>query len=317
MNLEPRLRAFAAVARTGSFSRAGEALLLSQPAVSKHIAALEAELGQALFARKGRGVSMTSSGEMLADFVLRAEALLVNGKRAIARGVSLDTGTLALAGSGIPGTYILPGLVATFHRLHPGIEIQFEVSTSGGALELVRSHASELAVIGGMVMPPELEGEPLIEDEVVLIGPPTLAKRRLRIRDLEQQTWISREEGSSTRAVVEAARLQLGFHPVRSLELPSWEAVKLAVAAGEGIAACSMLALTLELKVRSVAVLDIPRWHLARTLSVVRARDVPLTPPAQAFLELLRRSIRPQAEGASQSRHPAAEGADRNQPAAC
>jgi LysR family transcriptional regulator, transcriptional activator of the cysJI operon len=288
MNVEPRLRAFAALVREGSFSRAGEALYLSQPAVSKHVASLEAELGLRLVVRGARATTLTAAGEVLADYVLRAEALLANARRALAAGADAEIGTLALAASGIPGTYLLPALLSRFHEQHPRIELEFEVTTSGGALDAVRAHRVEIAVVGGMTVPGELEAEPLVEDEVVLVGPPALGGPRLRPKDLEQLTWISREEGSATRAAVEAARWQMGLHSVRTLQLPSWEAVKLAVASGAGIAAISRFALELELESRRLVVLDAPRWRMTRTIAAVTARDVPLTPPAGRFLTLLR-----------------------------
>jgi DNA-binding transcriptional LysR family regulator len=139
-----------------------------------------------------------------------------------------------------------------------------------------------------MTVPPELESEPLTEDDVVLVGPPSIGGRRLRPKELESWTWISREEGSSTRAAVEAARWLIGLRSMRTLELPSWEAVKLAVANGAGIAAISRFAVPLELRAGTLAVLDVPRWRLTRTISIVRARAVPLTPPAARFLQLLR-----------------------------
>ena len=103
-------------------------------------------------------------------------------------------------------------------------------------------------MVGGLTVPPELESEPLVEDEVVLIGPPSLGGRRLRPKDLEGLTWISREEGSATRAAVETARWEMGLHGVTGLGLRSWEAVKLAVGKGVGIAAISRLALDLEVE---------------------------------------------------------------------
>lgn len=175
-------------------------------------------------------------------------------------------------------------------RASPDLDAHDELSTSGRALELVRAHRVELAIVGGMTVPPELELEPLLEDDVVLVGTPSLASGRLRARDLEARTWISREEGSATRAAVEAARWQVGLHPVRTLELPSWEAVKRVVAAGAGMAAIGCYAIEDELGNGTLAVLDLPRWRLARTIAAVTARDVPLTTPAQRFWSCSARS---------------------------
>jgi DNA-binding transcriptional LysR family regulator len=305
MDVEPRLRAFAALARKGSFSRAAAELYVSQPAVSKHVASLEAELDTQLVVRGRPAATLTPAGEVLADYVLRAEALLANARRALAAGADAEIGTLALVASGIPGTYLLPGLLSRFHERHPGIEIDFQLATSGGALEVVRAHRVEIAVVGGMTVPAELEAEPLVEDEVVLVGPPALGRRRVRPKDLEGLTWVSREEGSATRAAVEAARWQMGLHVVRTLELPSWEAVKLAVASGAGIAAISRCALELELESGTLVVLDVPRWRLTRTIAVVTARELPLTPPAERFLALLREAFAPREEASpARSRSP-------------
>ena len=305
MELEARLRAFAALARRGSFSGAAEELYVSQPAVSKHLAALEAEVGKPLVLRGRAGSPLTPAGELLADYVLRAEALLANAKRALGAGAEAETGTLALAASGIPGTYLLPDLLLEFRERFPGVELEFEVSTSAGALARVRTHQAELAVVGGLEPPAELDSEPLLDDEVVLVGAPSLGGRRLRPQDLEHLTWISLVEGSATRAAVETARWEMGLHAVRTIELPSWEAVKRAVAKGSGVAAVSRLALDLELDAGTLAVLDVPRWRLTRTIALVQARGVPLTPPAERFVALLRERLAPPEAPAPNSNLPA------------
>lgn len=310
MDVEPRLRAFAALARERSFARAAEALYVSQPAVSKHVASLENELGTKLVVRGRPAATLTPAGAVLAEYVLRAEALLANARRALAAGADAEIGVLALAASGTPGTYLLPALLSRFHEQHPGVEIDFHLTTSGGALEVVRAHQVEIAVVGGMTMPRELESEPLVEDDVVLVGPPELGGRRLRVKELEALTWVSREEGSATRAAVDAARWQMGLHAVRTLELPSWEAVKLAVAVGAGIAAISRFALELELEIKRLVVLDVPRWRLTRTIAAVTARDVPLTPPAERFLALLREAFAPREEPGPASSTSAVEPTD-------
>ena len=292
MELEARLRAFAAVARQRSFTRAAAELYVSQPAISKHVASLEAQLGTRLVDRRAREAALTPAGQLLADYVLRAEALLANAHRALAAGGDAQVGTLALSASGIPGTYVLPEVVARFHELHPAVAIDFRLSTSGGTLDLVRRHAVELGIVGGLVIPPELEAESLLEDDVVLVGPPALAGRRLAPKDLERLTWVTREEGSATRRAVEAAMWGMGVHQVRTLELPAWEAVKLAVSSGAGIAPISRVAVERELAAASLVELDVPRWRLRRTISLITARDVPLTPPARRFVELVRETVR-------------------------
>jgi DNA-binding transcriptional LysR family regulator/predicted ATPase len=293
MELEARLRAFAAVAREGSFSRAAESLYVSQPAISKHVAALEAKVGRQLLVRGGRQVTLTPAGHVLSDYVLRAEALLANARRALGDGADAEIGTLSLAASGIPGTYLLPPALGQFTAMYPRVEVDFRLATSSGALELVRAHDVELAVVAGVTTPPELQAEALVEDEIVLIGPPELGRRRFRPRDIEAFTWVIREEGSATRAAVDAARAQLGLDHVETLELPSWEAVKLAVARGAGIAPISRFALDVEVACGAVAVLDVPRWHSRRTVSVVRAQGVLLSPPAERFVALLRERFAP------------------------
>src|SRR5436305_5274100 len=122
MDVEPRLRAFAALARERSFSRAAQSLHVSQPAVSKHVAALEDELGLQLVVRGRPTATLTTAGQLLADYVLRAEALLANARRAFAAGLDTEVGTLAIAASGIPGTYLLPVILARFREQYPGVE---------------------------------------------------------------------------------------------------------------------------------------------------------------------------------------------------
>ena len=107
MLLEARLRAFIAVAEEGSFVGAAQRLHLSQPAVSKHIAALEREVGVVLVRRRP-SVALTSPGRFLADYVTRAGALLEQAERGVRALVEGETGTLRLGASGTPGTFSSP-----------------------------------------------------------------------------------------------------------------------------------------------------------------------------------------------------------------
>jgi LysR family transcriptional regulator, transcriptional activator of the cysJI operon len=151
------------------------------------------------------------------------------------------------------------------------------------AVDWLRSHHAELGFVGGSIGAPEIEAERLLDDELVIVGTRQLAARRLSREQLETLTWISREEGSATRAASDTALANLGIVPQRRLELPSWEAIKLAVKRGYGIAACSRFAVDEELRVGSVGVLAVRGWNVRKTISLIRVRDAALTPSADQF----------------------------------
>lgn len=292
MQLEARLRAFAAFARRRSFSGAAQDLRISQPAVSKHIAEIERQFGVSLVERRWRGGALTPVGEFLANHVLRAEAILAQAALGVPEFRAPGSGSLTIVAAGVSGTYLLPDVIAKFQETHPGIRVALELGTSARAVDALRSHHAELGVVGGFVAAPEIEAEPLLENEMVVVGARRLARRPLARDELQALTWISREEGSAARALVEAAFADLGITPKRRLELPSWEAIKLMVRRGYGVAACSRFAVDEELRAGVLAVIPIRGWKVRNTISIIRVRDAALTPAAQQFLETLRDRMR-------------------------
>jgi LysR family transcriptional regulator, transcriptional activator of the cysJI operon len=288
MRLEARLRAFAAFARVRSFSGAARELRISQPAVSKHTADIEHEFGAPLVERRQRRGALTPAGEFLANYVLRAEAILAQAALGVPEFRELGSGALRIVAAGVSGTYLLPEVIAQFQQAHPGIRVSLELATSARAVEALRSHRAELGMVSGFLAAPEIEIEPLLRNEIVVVGSRRLAARRLSRDQLESLTWISREEGSATRAAVEAAFADLGIAPKRRLELPSWEAIKLMVRRGYGVAACSRFVVEEEVLTGLLAVIPIRGWKVSNTMSVIRVRDAALTPAGQRFLIMLR-----------------------------
>ncbi len=116
-----RLEILAKVAELGSFSRAGEALFLTQPTVSEHIRALEEELGVQLLDRLGRGTTPTRAGELLLGYAKRMLALGREARQAMDQFQGRLLGELVVGGSTIPGEYVLPGLVGRFKRKYSEI----------------------------------------------------------------------------------------------------------------------------------------------------------------------------------------------------
>ena len=288
MDLEARLRAFAALARRRSFSAAARELRISQPAVSKHIADIEKRLGVRLIERRPRGGELTPAGEFLANHVLRAEALLVQAARTVTEFREQPTGSLTIAASGVPATYLLPEIALTFQRAYPNVRLRIVSAPSAQTMDTLRAHHAELAVVGGFAAAPELEAEPLVEEEIVVVAAPRLARQRWSRREAEAATWIMQPAGSAFQAAVEAAWADLGITPARRLELPTLEGVKLAVARGDGVAGFSRFAVEAEVQRGALRVLRLRGWNVRRTISIVYPRGGALTPSAREFVALLR-----------------------------
>src|SRR2546430_4966602 len=286
MQLEARLRAFAALARRSSFSAAAEELVISQPAVSKHVAELEAELGTQLVIRGSRRIRLTPAGELVADQVERAEAVVAQAARGARSLAGAETGRLAIATSGT-GMYLAVDAIAEFHAAHPRVDLDVQIGTSEPIVELVRAHRAELAIVGGFTAARDVESETLVEDDIVVVAAPRMARSRPTLRDLERLTWISREEGSSTRAAFEAAWRDLGITPSGRISLPSWEAVKLAVAKGAGVSGMSRYAVTTELAAGGGPVLRGPGGGGGRRFLLVPPRGLPVSSPARPGCGLL------------------------------
>ncbi len=288
MLLEARLRAFAAFARRRSFSAAAGELRISQPVVSKHIADLERALGLRLVERARRDGALTSAGEFVANHVLRAESLLVQATLGAAEIRKSGSGSLAIVASWVTGTYLLPDIIAEFKHSHPGVRISLELGTAKQAVEWLRSHRAELGFIANAVGGPEIAAEPLLENEIAIVGRPALVPKRPSREGLESLTWISREEGSATRSASERAMARLGIVPRRRLELPSYEAVLSALKRGYGVAAISRYIVAAELQAGSLTVIPVRGWNVRAVVSVLRVRDALLTPSADQFQALVR-----------------------------
>src|SRR5882724_9635279 len=210
--MQPTLRqfeVFLAVAKAGSFRVAAEAMHLSQPALSQHVAELERELGARLFDRLGRSVALTEAGRILEDHALRLFATLTSAREAIAELGGLKRGSLLVGASTTPGIYVLPAVVAAFQRRHPGIALSLQIANSAVIEERIRGNEIDLGVVGGHVLHPREECLAAgLLDELVLIVPPGhpwARRREIAPALLADQRLLVREEGSATRQVAERA----------------------------------------------------------------------------------------------------------------
>ena len=141
------LKAFVAVAESGSFSRAAETVFLTQPAISKRIAALEAELGTSLFDRIGRKVQLTEAGKALLG---RAHTILIeveDARRSITNLSGEISGTLAMAASHHIGLHRLPNALKAYNHRYPDVQLDLKFMDSEGACAAIEHGDLELGVV--------------------------------------------------------------------------------------------------------------------------------------------------------------------------
>lgn len=286
----PRLMVFRAVAQHLNFSKAAEDLYLSQPAVSKHIRLLEAELGVSLFQRLGNHVELTDAGRIVRDYTQRISLLTEDVQRLLGELRGLQRGYLHIGTSSTPGIYILPEVLAVFQQEHPQIEITLAISNSAAVTHQLLSGEIEVGFVGsvepGMV---GIQVRPFTEDEIVLITPPRHALAQLHIftpEMLAYETLIVREKGSGTRQIVESALERLNMKPGRVMELAGTDAVKRAVEAGLGLAFVSRRTVALEAKNNLVRISAIPDLRFQRQLYILIGKNARPSAAVLAFIAL-------------------------------
>jgi DNA-binding transcriptional LysR family regulator len=258
-----QLITFAAVAEHRNISRAAVALHLSQPAVSGQLRQLQDEFGEPLYLRDGRGVRLTPAGEQLASYAtrLRDTWRQAHAYRDALRG--LEQGTLRIGASTTPASYLLPYLIADFHRHYPDVTLH---TADGNTTEIVGALGSvDIAMIEGPVgadLPPDTAVHAWREDEIVAIMPRThpLAQAvsaggssiesgsginggRAELAAFGPHPLVLREAGSGVRQIVERAFARAGVPMRVALEIAGVEGVKEAVRAGMGIGFVSAMSM--------------------------------------------------------------------------
>ena len=280
-----QLRTFVEVATAGSVIEAARNLVVSPPAVSAAVGAIERELGVELVERAGRGLVITPAGEVFARYARQVLALLETAKAATAEALDPERGQLRLAAVTTAGEHVVPRFLASFRVRHPEAGISLEVGNRDRVWDALDSREADLAVGG---RPPgggrfvTLATRPNV---LVLVaagsGKPAVVD--VPIETIARSVVLVREEGTGTRGTAEELLDEMGISP-RTLTLGSNGAIRESVQVGLGITLISRDAVVRELDEGALEewrCADLPRhraWHV-----VARANEhLPAT--AELFL---------------------------------
>jgi DNA-binding transcriptional LysR family regulator len=285
-----QLEAFVQVANQRSFSRAAEALFLTQPSVTARIQALERDLGERLFERSGRGVRLTEVGACFLPHAERVLQVLNAGRDAIDSLRNLQSGSLIIASATTVSTFVLPGLLKTFRSRFPRVEISVRTGRSEQVLQMLLSDEAQVGLVRA-VYHQDIETKGLIEDELVIISNAghDLAKigGNVTVEQLGDHPFIFFDRNSSYYAFAQGLFRQHGVVPRTQMELDSMEATKMMVEEGLGIALMPRIAVERELQAGVLVEIDIAGMpNPTRQIALITRRSRPLGPVAQSFVDI-------------------------------
>ncbi|TSA22692.1 MAG: LysR family transcriptional regulator [Betaproteobacteria bacterium] len=283
-----QLEIFESIARLGSFTRASEALFLTQPTVSMQMKKLSDIVGAPLVEQVGKKITLTEDGRELAQASREIFAILDHYTMSVSERQGLKKGKLKLMAI-TTASYFTPRLLGDFVKLHPGIDVSLHVSNKEHVLASMADNLDDLYLLGTPPDDIDMIAIPIMDNPIVVLAAPDhpLAKQKnITLERLAQEPWIMREAGSGTRNAIECMFTAKGLEIRPRLELGSNEAIKQAILADLGISALSCHALALHAP-GQFAVLDVKDFPIRRHWYAVYPAGRQISVVARAFLDFL------------------------------
>lgn len=258
-----RLQVFYSVARHLSFTKAAEALHMTQPAVTFQVRQLEEQFNTRLFDRTHNRINLTEAGDRVHHYAKQIFELYSRMEGEVRELTGEVSGVVILGASTTIAEYMLPSLLGAFKRKFPDVVIRLRVSNTDGIVTMVEENEIDLGVVEAPVSNKSLVVEICRVDTLVAVLPPEheLAGRAsLPVADVLKYPFITREEGSGTREVTFDYLRGAGLEPANLnlvMELGSPESIKGAIEADMGISILSRSTIGKELQLRTLACVEL------------------------------------------------------------
>lgn len=285
------LVAFITVLETGGFTRAAEALNLTQSALSHQIKSLEEQLGVDVFARIGKRTILTQAGEVLlkhATVVLRE---LADARQSLLELGDPGRGRLRISSAGYSCYLLLPRILLEFKEAYPRVELSVAADYTGEAVQHLLEGILDVAIL---VAPPPVRGlaiEPLARDELFVIVPaehPWAKRRRVRWAELATQVLIIYNKASQTHQLLMHRLAEEGAGAPETMEVREAEAVTEMVKVGLGIAVQPPWVVRADLQARRLVALPLGRKGLKRSWAITYVQGRQLPAYSQTFIRICR-----------------------------
>ena len=280
-----QLEIFEAVAHHLNYTRAAEALHLTQPAVSMQVRQLEDSVGLPLFEQLGRRIHLTTAGREVLGYARAIAQQLDEMEQVLDRLKGLSGGRLRIAVA-TTANYVIPALLGRFSRRWPEVTVSLDVTNRQELLRQLAENSIDLAIMGQPPPEADVDAAVFMDNPLVVVAPPqhALARRRaIPLARLQQETFLVREPGSGTRIAMERFFAGRGVVLRTGMELGSNEAIKQAVQAGVGPGALSRAAVRQGMALARPGEVRGPGGPVKRPPGVVHRRGKRLSAAAEAF----------------------------------
>ena len=290
--IHSQLRSFHAVAREGGFTAAAKSIHVGQPTISIQIKALEDMYGVSLFHRQGRSVQLSDCGLSLYKISQKIFKLEDEACELLKSHNGLLTGVLKV---GAVSPYHATPILARFNKKHPGIKLSVSLGNSMNMVDCLLDYSVDVAVLAHIAENPAIHACPYSRHPVVVFVNKSHAfagRKQIKLRELQGQRFVCREQGSTTRLVFERALEQAGITIDTVLEMGSREAVWSAVEQGMGIGVISVIEFVPHPNLYAVGISDADIYTTAHVTCLEDRKDAKIIKTFFEIAESIKQNYR-------------------------
>ncbi|SDL84110.1 LysR family transcriptional regulator [Sediminibacillus halophilus] len=266
------LQTFLTAAETKNFTKTAELLHISQPSVSLHIKNLEKEFETELFVRSPKQFHITPTGEMLYYRGKQIIQIYEQTKQEILAHHHAVQGELRIGASFTIGEYILPAVLVDLQKHYPNLQLKITIGNTEEIIGSVRELNVDAGLIEGQTSDQDLIVEPFTEDQLFIVAASSHhlnSLGKVTIDDLQNQIWITREEGSGTRAYLEHVLRSLGIKVKAQHSISSSQGIKEFITEGIGISLLSESVIQRDVIQKDLSIIELKDHSFKRTLSCI------------------------------------------------
>ncbi|WP_300259465.1 LysR family transcriptional regulator [Clostridium sp.] len=288
-----KLKIFFETAKCLNMTKVAKSMYISQPSISQAIAELESDLDVKLFDRIGKRLYLTHEGEVYFEYSRRILNLYEEANSTIRSSKEGQKGKIVIGASTTIGIYILPELIKEFNELHKNIEISLIIENTQLIEELIMENKVDIALVEGHIKSDELEVLTVGYDELIFIANPgntIFSKKKITLKDLEDEKFIMREAGSGTREFLENYLINRDCNYDIYMELGDTEAIVRIVETGLGIACVSCKATEERIKEGLIKEIKIEDVNISRELYLVYHKDKFISKNLEIFIDEIKNS---------------------------